>query len=127
MMERLGNERGESISEALISTLVVALGSLLFVSGVMSAQRILTRNGERMEALYRSEQLLENGSGQSLEYSIRVSQIDSSGNEKIIVSDNDNSSQTDREIRVYTNIPTAASEAEKKLPIIKAYRERENG
>ncbi|NWO21900.1 hypothetical protein HW273_08315 [Oribacterium sp. oral taxon 102] len=119
MRRKLQEQSGESIAEALLSTLVVALGALLFVTAVLAAQRMLTRSRRQLAAYYNSAQTLEQGSGRKESYTIRVSRRDSDGSLRPVISEKGSPAQFERSVTVDTN-QTAGDGIP--VPTVKTYR-----
>ena len=119
MRKKLREQRGESIAEALFSTLIVALGTLLFVTAVLAAQRMLMRSQRQLAAYYDSAQTLEQGSGRKESYTIRVSRRDSDGSLHPVISEKDSPAQSERSVTVDTNQGAGDGIS---VPTVKTYR-----
>lgn len=61
MVRKLKNSAGETITEVLVASLVVALAVLLFAMMVQSAFRIITQSEAAIQRFYKVESALETG------------------------------------------------------------------
>ena len=62
MIRKLRNNKGETITEVLVASLVVVLGVLLYAMMVNSSFHIINTAEEGMKKLYENESSLESGS-----------------------------------------------------------------
>lgn len=64
MIETLRNEKGESIIEALVSLLIIALGIMLIGSMIVSSGKMIDKSNKRLQNMYKVSNAME--SSQSL-------------------------------------------------------------
>ena len=111
MMNKIFRDRsGETITEVLVSSLVVCLGVLLFAMMVQSSFRIVTDSETRMKDIYSAESNAESfasGTPGSITYSL------SSSSAKGLITEGDITDTAFTEIRIYED---------EKIETIKSYK-----
>ncbi|MGY3724849.1 hypothetical protein SAMN05421767_11515 [Granulicatella balaenopterae] len=79
--DKLASQKGESIAEALIALLIVALGIVLLAIMISASTRIVKKSNERLEAMYQVTNQLEE---QTVPPTTNSLTIDLSGSTKTI-------------------------------------------
>lgn len=79
---KLRANAGETLTEVLISVLVIALGMTLFLSAFLASGRMLQQGEEQMAGYYDSRNQLENNRTGQYPIVLYVSQADSDAEEE---------------------------------------------
>lgn len=77
-MKKLKSKRGETISEALVTVLIVALASALLVMMTTASIRIQTSAEEQFDSLYDELTIAETGAG-TLQGSVTLNETEATG------------------------------------------------
>lgn len=100
--EKLKSEKGETITETLVSVLVAAAAMILFASMITASQRILTKSERIMDAYYEGSSAMEAAASGAADTDIK------SGSGKVICQDS--GSETTSFAFNLSNRTSAASE-----------------
>lgn len=65
LFEKLNSTRGESLSETMISSLVIALGFILAVSMILAASNMVSNADKKWKEYYENKNTLEERAGGS--------------------------------------------------------------
>ncbi len=72
MINKIKNVAGETITEVLVATLVVALGAVVYSMMVTSSFRIINQSEKKMQEYYAAQSELEKHSGTVVDTSVSI-------------------------------------------------------